>query len=298
MNKKIYFNIFLFLCLILNMIVDMNINKYIRILNICFNKNIILTSKLYALICLIIALISFFIVIDVLLVVYKRDGQNNGFKIKEKDGTHGTANWMQEDEIENVLGINNVPGIILGKYNENLVKLPFKSHFNKNICVFGSSGSMKTIGFLLTNLLELSKYKKSIIVTDPKGEIYRTTSSYFKSIGYIVKVFNLKDMKHSDRWNPLGENENINDVQTSSDVIISNTQRHDKGGDEFWPRAEENLLKAFEFYFLEMLIDKNNLTNVYKKVASGDISEIDSMFKGLSNDSPAKMSYNIFASRQ
>ena len=27
------------------------------------------------------------------------------------------------------------------------------------------------------------------------------------------------------------------------------------GSDEFWPRAEENLLKAFEFYFLEMLID-------------------------------------------
>ena len=87
---------------------------------------------------------------------------------------------------------------------------------------------MKTIGFLLTNLLELSKYKKSIIVTDPKGEIDRTTSSYFRSIGYVVKVLNLKDMRHSDRWNPLGENENITDVQTSSDVIISNTQRHDK----------------------------------------------------------------------
>ena len=82
---------------------------------------------------------------------------------------------------------------------------------------------------MLTNLLELSKYKKSAIVTDPKAEIYRKTSSYFRSIGYVVKVLNLKDMRHSDRWNPLGENEVITDVQTSSDVIISNTQRHDKG---------------------------------------------------------------------
>ena len=120
----------------------------------------------------------------------------------------------------------------------------------------------RPFGFLLVNLLELSRYSKSIIVTDPKGEIYRKTSIYFKKIGYVVKVLNLKDMKHSDRWNPLAENQNINDVQTSSDVIISNTQRHDKGGDEFWPRAEENLLKAFEFYFLETLSDKNNLTNV------------------------------------
>lgn len=87
-------------------------------------------------------------------------------------------------------------------------------------------GSMKTIGFLLTNLLELSLHKKSIIVTDPKGEIFRTTSSYFKSIGYTLRVLNLNDMKHSDRWNPLAENEDINDVQTSTNVIINNTQRH------------------------------------------------------------------------
>lgn len=85
---------------------------------------------------------------------------------------------------------------------------------------------MKTIGFLLTNLLELSLHKKSIIVTDPKGEIFRTTSSYFKSIGYTLRVLNLNDMKHSDRWNPLAENEDINDVQTSTNVIINNTQRH------------------------------------------------------------------------
>ena len=68
------------------------------------------------------------------------------------------------------------------------------------------------------------------------------------------------------------------------------------GGDEFWPRAEENLLKAFEFYFLETLIDKNNLANIYKKVAIGDITEIDNIFKKLSTESPARMSYNIFAS--
>ena len=155
---------------------------------------------------------------------------------------------------------------------------------------------MKTIGFLITNLLELSRYRKSIIVTDPKGEIYRKTSNYFRNIGYVVKVFNLKDMKHSDRWNPLGENEDIVDVQTSASVIISNTQRHSSGGDEFWPRAEENLLKAFEFYFLETLSNQNNLTSVYKHIASGDIKEIDDIFKRLSPESPARMSYNIFAS--
>ncbi len=102
-------------------------------------------------------------------------------------------------------------------------------------------------------------------------------------------------MRHSDRWNPLNENETINDVQTTANVIISNTQKHN-GKDDFWPRAEENLLKAFLFYFLENLSDKNTLTNVYQHISNGDIKEVDEMFKTLPKDNPARMSYNIFAS--
>ncbi len=295
MNKKVYFYIFLFLFFTLNIVIITNVKKYIEILNICFNENIFLSNKLYAIISFTIAFISILIILDILLVISKGKSENKGIIFKPENGTYGTSDWMPENEIKEVLSIDDVPGIILGKYNENIVKIPLNSYFNKNICVFGSSGSMKTTAFLLTNLLELSKYRKSIIVTDPKAEIYRTTSSYFKSINYTVRVLNLKDMRHSDRWNPLAENENINDVQMSANVIISNTQKK-SGKDEFWPRAEENLLKAFLFYFLQILVDQNNLTNIYKKIAGGDINEIDAIFKGLPNEHPAKMSYNIFAS--
>lgn len=295
MNKKVYFYIFLFLFFILNIVIITNVKKYIEILNICFNENIFLSSKLYAIISFIIALISILIILDILLIISKGKNENKGVIFKPENGTYGTSDWMKLEEMKKVLTIDDIPGIILGRFEGNIVKLPLDSYFNKNICVFGSSGSMKTTAFLLTNLLEISKYLKSIIVTDPKAEIYRTTSSYFRNIGYVVKVFNLKDMRHSDRWNPLAENENINDVQTSANVIISNTQKK-SGKDEFWPRAEENLLKAFLFYFLQILVDQNNLTNIYKKIAGGDINEIDAMFKGLPNEHPAKMSYNIFAS--
>ena len=295
MNKKVYFYIFLFLFFIINIVIITNVKKYIEILNICFNENIFLSSKLYAIISFIIALISILIILDILLVISKGKNENKGVIFKPENGTYGTSDWMKLEEMKKVLTIDDIPGIILGRFEGNIVKLPLDSYFNKNICVFGSSGSMKTTAFLLTNLLEISKYLKSIIVTDPKAEIYRTTSSYFRNIGYVVKVFNLKDMRHSDRWNPLAENENINDVQTSANVIISNTQKK-SGKDEFWPRAEENLLKAFLFYFLQILVDQNNLTNIYKKIAGGDINEIDAMFKGLPNEHPAKMSYNIFAS--
>ena len=108
-------------------------------LSLCFEKNIILSSKLYVLICVIFCLISIFLGLDILLVIYKSKNENKGLKIKDDDTTHGSANWMNENEIPTVLGTNNNPGIILGKYNEELIKLPFESYFNKNICVFGSS---------------------------------------------------------------------------------------------------------------------------------------------------------------
>ena len=154
---------------------------------------------------------------------------------------------------------------------------------------------MKSIGFILPNILQLCEYGKSMIITDPKGELYKKTSYMLKKKGYIVKVFNLCDMSHSDRWNPLAEIENINDAQNTADIIISNTQKHNKNSDDFWPRAEENLLKAFILYFKEKMIDTNTLADIYLKIAGKDVSEIKDMFNSLHQDSPARMSYNIFA---
>ena len=109
MIKKVCFYIFLFFCLLLNFIIDINIKNYYDILNFCFNTNITLNNTIYISICLIIALISILIVVDLLLVFFYRKDENKGIKIKSEDGTHGTANWMQENEITDILGTNDIP---------------------------------------------------------------------------------------------------------------------------------------------------------------------------------------------
>jgi len=147
MFKKSILYIFVFLFLILNIIIDTKLNNYIKILEIVFNRKIYLTINLYSFICLIFAFISILITLDIILVFKKEKIENKGINLKPEDGTYGTANWMSEKDIKNILTIEDKPGIILGKYNGNIVKLPLNSFFNKNICVFGSSGSMKTIRF-------------------------------------------------------------------------------------------------------------------------------------------------------
>ena len=55
------------------------------------------------------------------------------------------------------------------------------------------------------------------------------------------------------------------------------------------------MLKAFEFYFLENKIEQNTLTDIYKMIASGDLEKLDNIFRSLPKDSPARMSYNVYA---
>ncbi len=145
MIKKIMFYLLLILCAIINIVIDLNISWYIKILNKCFNQNIILNGFYYAIICSIIALILVLIIIVIKLVIFYKKDEIKGINLKSEDGTYGTANWLNDDELNNILGRNNVPGIILGKRNNEIIKLAFSSYFNKNIAVFGSSGSMKTI---------------------------------------------------------------------------------------------------------------------------------------------------------
>ena len=156
MIKRVCFYISLFFLLIINIVIAVNIEKYFQVLKQCFEEDIILTSKIYILICSIIAVISIFIVLDVILVFKKKKDENKGIKFKEEDGTYGTSNWMSEKEMQQVLSFDK-PGIILGKYNNKFVKLPFESYFNKNICVFGSSRKYEN------NRICFNKYFRIII---------------------------------------------------------------------------------------------------------------------------------------
>ena len=71
--------------------------------------------------------------------------------------------------------------------------------------IIGSTGSGKTTTFVspMIQLLAASAAGSSMIVTDPKGELFSLHSKYLVSRGYDVKVIDLRDTYSSYRWNPL-----------------------------------------------------------------------------------------------
>ena len=42
-----------------------------------------------------------------------------------------------------------------------------------------------------------------MIISDPKGEIYRTTAAALREQGYNVRLLNFRDYRHSECWNPM-----------------------------------------------------------------------------------------------
>lgn len=70
--------------------------------------------------------------------------------------------------------------------------------------IIGSTGSGKTQSMVLPTVESLAKHGESMIVTDPKGEIYEKTANMLKDRGYNVILLNFRDPQKGNAWNPLG----------------------------------------------------------------------------------------------
>ena len=216
------------------------------------------------------------------------------------DPSHGTAKWMSEANIKEIFDFGIGRGILLGSLNGQPLRYENKSRMlNHNVAIFGPPGTGKSVSVIIPNALQAVVNRESVVVLDPKGEIARETLEFFRSKDYVVRVFNLKEMSYSDRWNPMDEIETPLDAQLFTQVVIANTQVPGVkkiGGDAFWDRAEQNLLKALVLYAkLEYPPERRTMADVYDLLASGDLDMLDTTFSSLPARHPAKAPYNIFS---
>ena len=213
-------------------------------------------------------------------------------------GTYGTSGWMSRKEMTGVLELTNNPqkhkGVILGLTEGKAVCVPQQSMLNSNLAVYGASGSKKTRAFCMNRILQGVARGESLIICDPKSELYEKSSEYLRSKNYVVKMFNLVQPENSDSWNCLGEVEGQELMaQLFVDVIIKNTSS--SKGDHFWDSAEMNLLKALVLYVDQCFpTGHKNMGQVYKLLTLQSEDELNDMFSVLPKNHPAKAPYALF----
>lgn len=244
---------------------------------------------------------------------YHYTHDERGFDILP-DGTHGSSGFLKEKEMREFLELGpvaEIEGMMLGKLKKSPEEsdqyATYVAHRmvpgdNNNLLCIGAPGSGKSRGFIIPFLISCAKRGESAIITDPKGELFEKLAPYFEEQGYYVKVINFLDMEHSDGWNCLyGLDQNPDLVETVANVIIQNTSGPNEA-DDFWSRAEQNLLLALLYYVVNkrdsngklLPIQQRGLGDVYRILSTESISDINYILASLPPDHPAKGPHGLF----
>ena len=137
----------------------------------------------------------------------REDEKGIGFSVSEKKEKN-YSRWAKEKEIEQGLDVKAVDPLAAKTDAAGipLIMNPKKVYVDNggyhNI-VIGSTGAGKTQTTVLPMVNLLAKHDESMIITDPKGEIYEQTSNYLRSLGYNVVLLNFRDPQQGNAWNPM-----------------------------------------------------------------------------------------------
>lgn len=228
-------------------------------------------------------------------------------------GQHGTARWRTRQEISKTLTIwetknNNPPkgGFVVGaELGRN-----FKAWLDTgdtHCLVIGSTRSGKSRRTILPTIWTLARAGESMIITDPKGELFNFSSRYLKGLGYKVILIDLRDPYRGNQWNPLlsvvsaleaGDYSTASQNAWDIAYIITNQQPH-IGGDPIWPQSQESLTAALILAVASFApADCRHLGSVYEmlhRLGANGGEMLDEYFRSLPKGHPASSAYGVAA---
>ena len=139
--------------------------------------------------------------------IFERKKGGFGLEIKDKE-ERGYNRWAKDkeykedrdvevvDPLAQELKAAGIPLINNGK------KLWVDNGEYHNL-VIGSTGSGKSQTVVEPMVELLIKHGESMIITDPKAELYIAAGDYLRQRGYKVVILNFRDPQKGNAWNPL-----------------------------------------------------------------------------------------------
>ncbi len=177
-----------------------------------------------------------------------------GLKVGQKQEKNYT-NWLDEKEMKKELKMV-LPSEPVSQY----AGIPLINNGKKiwvddgeyHSIIIGSTGSGKTEMLVQPLVKILAKKGESMIITDPKGEIYENNANELREKGYNIVLLNFRDPQKGNCWNPLTlpyqlykegnvdkANELVDDL--SLNILYDETT---KGQDPFWEKTSADYFSA------------------------------------------------------
>ena len=140
--------------------------------------------------------------------IFKKDKDGGFGIILKKKSSDGYSSWAKDKDIKEQSGIERVDPLAdtldaAGIPLINNGKEMWVDNGEYHNLVIGSTGSGKTQTVVKPMVNLLAKKGESMIITDPKGEIYKYSACYLKEKGYKIIVLNFREPNRGNSWNPL-----------------------------------------------------------------------------------------------
>ncbi len=200
-----------------------------------------------------------------------------------------SSSFAQLSDLEGAIGDD---GFMIGKK----LRLNKQKSFEHCVCV-GPTGSGKTVSFFIPNLLSLPD--ASIVVTDPKGELFQKTAATNLAQGKRVLVFSPYH-ENSMQYNPLALCRNVSEIRELALTLLSNgnatvesiTGVKSSGNNIEWITMSVPLLAAFFIFVKDLAPPKNTIEYALRLITENDIDTL--KFLMVETDPEAEKQFNIF----
>ena len=174
--------------------------------------------------------------------IFDRD-KGFGFSVGAKK-EKGYSRWSTDKEFRKGLEVVNVKDKTIPAAGIPLYSKKGKMWVDNgedHYLVMGATGSGKTVIVAKPMIKLLSKHGESMILTDPKGELYEDTAAMLKEEGYNIVVLNFRNPQQGNAWNPMSlpyelykEGNSDKAIELLDDLAINILHDEQKSSDPFW----------------------------------------------------------------
>ena len=236
-------------------------------------------------------------------------GSGIGLKFGEKD-EKGYSRWAKPDEIKKSEGVEKV---LIKDQDIKAAGIPLINNGKEiwvdngdyHTLVIGATGSGKTKCLVDPQVQTLARKGESMILTDPKGELYRDHSEMLRAKGYKIVVLNFRDPQMGNAWNPLtlpyqlykaGNTDKATELL--EDVALNIIYDPENKNDPFWEKSASDFFCALALGLFEDAKEEQiNLNSINYMSSVGEDSFATSNFtKEYSTLKGQKHPAYIFAS--
>ncbi len=183
-------------------------------------------------------------------------------KLHSPPPIHGTARWAMEPDVLPLIDGNRLTtasgtrGLTLGtlvRGDNSDTGLPLVARYPGHLLTVAGTGQGKAVTQIVGNLMT---YSGSVVVIDPKGELYDLTHQRRRRFGRVFRVapFATAD-EHSDRYNPLDELDRPNELGKRARRLAEMlfVRQAEKGAAEaaYFENEAINLLTAIIMFVVE-----------------------------------------------